>query len=375
LTAQDPQSSKQAMRVLVTGAAGKTGRLVLSKLERDPRYAPKGLVRSEASAKKLVRSKDVKVPLEHVVIADITSPTFLQDLQPSVEHHGLDKLESMIICTSAVPQISKRSIAVMLLKVPINFVRRKPLVDFRSMKFVWKHPNGYPEKVDFEGQVNQIELAKHLDIPHVIVVSSMGGTDPNNFLNSVGKVTDKKTGRISGNGDILLWKRRAEKYLVEVSGVGCKMWNVKMDVKWNNTIMTITVVTATLAQLTSIHFLCNRQSGLDYTIIHPGGLVDTPGGKEEFVFDVDDNLYEGPNRSTRISREDLADLCVASLAVGKGQKVSFDCITRPIISTTSNNVIAKPINGETPNPPPLPKSAEEALTIFLELSKSANYAL
>jgi hypothetical protein len=128
--------------------------------------------------------------------------------------------------------------------------------------------------------------------------------------------------------------------------------------------------------LTCFLFLCSRQSGLDYTIIHPGGLVDTPGGKEEFVFDVDDNLYQGPNRSTRISREDLADLCIASLAVGKGQKVSFDCITRPIIlSASSNDVTVESINGETPSPPPLPKSAEEALTTFLELSKTANYAL
>jgi hypothetical protein len=40
----------------------------------------------------------------------------------------------------------------------------------------------------------------------------MGGTDPSNFLNSIGKGKDG-----SGNGDILLWKRKAEKYLVEVS--------------------------------------------------------------------------------------------------------------------------------------------------------------
>ncbi|KAL3926914.1 MAG: hypothetical protein SGARI_005466 [Bacillariaceae sp.] len=224
-----------------------------------------------------------------------------------------------------------------MVKIPFNFIRRKPLVDFRSMKFVWKHRDGYPEKVDYEGQINQIELAKQLGIPHVVVVSSMGGTDPSNFLNSVGKVTDKRTGKTTGNGDILLWKRRAEKYLVE--------------------------------------------SGLDYTIIHPGGLVDIPGGMEEFVLDVDDNLYQGPNRSTRIGREDLADLCVAALSAGKGQKVSFDCITRPLPSTPQNSrkITKEPINGETPSsqvPAPLPpKSAEESLTQFLELSKSSNYAL
>lgn len=122
-----------------------------------------------------------------------------------------------------------------------------------------------------------------------------------------------------------------------------------------------------------------RQSGLDYTIIHPGGLIDTPGGMEEFVLDVDDNLYQGPNKSTRIGREDLADLCVAALSVGKGQKVSFDCITRPIVTAGNNNMlIGERINGETTTtstPVTPPKSAEEALTQFLELSKTADYAL
>jgi NAD(P)H-binding len=126
------------------------------------------------------------------------------------------------------------------------------------------------------------------------------------------------------------------------------------------------------------------QSGLDYTIIHPGGLVDTPGGTEEFVLDVDDNLYQGPNRSTRISREDLADLCIASLSVASGypstsnsnnrrqqqqepRGVSFDCITRPIERDGDDD--ASTANATTR------RTAEEALTEFLDLSKTANYAL
>lgn len=95
------------------------------------------------------------------------------------------------------------------------------------------------------------------------------------------------------------------------------------------------------------------------------------------MLDVDDKLYQGPNRSTRISREDLAELCVASLSVGKGQKVSFDCITRPIASPSDNGVMAGPINGEVKAPsipPPPPRTAEEVLAEFLELSKTANYA-
>ena len=91
-------------------------------------------------------------------------------------------------------------------------------MDIHSMRFAWKH-GGYPEKVDYQGQVAQIDLAKRLGIPHVVLVSSMGGTDPDNFLNSVGKIRTTKSSskQKEGHGDILLWKRRAEKYLVEVS--------------------------------------------------------------------------------------------------------------------------------------------------------------
>ena len=82
--------------------------------------------------------------------------------------------------------------------------------------------------------------------------------------------------------------------------------------------------------------------------------MDTPGGKDKFLLDVDDNLGED-YYPTRICREDLADLCVAALSVGKGQSVSFDCITW---STDG----AKP------------QTAEQALTEFMDRSKTANYA-
>lgn len=42
----------------------------------------------------------------------------------------------------------------------------------------------------------------------------MGGTDEKNFLNTIGKNKDG-----TGNGDILVWKRKAEKYLIEVRGI------------------------------------------------------------------------------------------------------------------------------------------------------------
>ena len=103
------------------------------------------------------------------------------------------------------------------------------------------------------------------------------------------------------------------------------------------------------------------KSGLDYTIIHPGGLVDTPGGQERFLLDVDDKLLS--RKRTRISREDVAELCVSALDVCRDQKVSLDCITVEV--------------GDEPNGAKVsaPESAEKALSAFLELAKTNNYAL
>ena len=238
-----PQSSKNPVRVLVTGASGKTGRIVLSKLGNDNRYEPKGLFRTEKSARSIVKDDDA-IHLEHVVVADVTSPTLIQDLSDGTigkrsnckvdggnsssdgksldasniktKNNGLENLEAMIICTSAVPRIRKRSLAAMLVKAPWRALKGEPLMDVHSMQFAWKH-GGHPELVDFQGQKAQIDLAKELGIPHVILVSAMGGTDPDNFLNSVGKWTNVKSNEKVGHGDILMWKRKAEKYLVEVS--------------------------------------------------------------------------------------------------------------------------------------------------------------
>lgn len=70
-------------------------------------------------------------------------------------------------------------------------------------------------QVDWVGQKAQIDAAKAAGVKQVVLVSSMGGTDPENALNKL------------GDGNILQWKRKAEQYLMA--------------------------------------------SGLTYTIIHPGG--------------------------------------------------------------------------------------------------------
>lgn len=290
-------------KVIVTGAAGRTGRLVYKALTADPTYLPVGIVRSKKSAKKLRKDLELNETDDCVVVSDIAKwGNDNKNQHAAIDITLLQNSDAMIICTSAVPQIRKLKLIWAFLKAPFNLLRGKKAIDpRRDIGFRFK-ANQFPELIDYQGQLAQIDAAKKLGIPHVIIVSSMGGTDPSNFLNSIGKDSQ-------GNyGDILLWKRKAEIYLVE--------------------------------------------SGLQYTIIHPGGLLDTPSGMKELVLDVDDKLLERNPRS--ISRGDVANLCVASLS--STSSVSFDCITQ---DPTGDSVA----------------TAEEALRKFLTTKKTANYNL
>ena len=295
------------MKVLVTGASGKTGRLVFEALLEDPsKFEARALVRSVKSAKAL-RKLVPGTGLDQIVISDVTQLASNEDDVPS----GMDGCEAMIICTSAMPVINKISLAKAFLTAPFNMIRGRKAMDFRSLKFGWKGRQ-CPEKVDFEGQKAQVDLAKKMGMKHVVVVGSMGGTDPSNFLNQIGKNKDG-----SGDGDILLWKRKAEKYLVE--------------------------------------------SGLDYTILHPGGLVDDPAGDKKFLIDVDDKLLDRQQRS--ICRGDVASLAVASLTVGKGRKVALDVITADRTNEEAPDSTA--VEGPT---------AEEALEKFLAKERVYQYS-
>lgn len=138
----------------------------------------------------------------------------------------------------------------------------------------------------------------------------MGVLDPNNFLNQIGK--DKKG---NGHGDILIWKRKAEKYLC--------------------------------------------LSGLQYTIIHPGGLVDTESSKMELVLDVDDVLLKREKKS--IARADVANLCIAALTVSGDKSVSIDCIGKEVDEDVADSVVVK--------------CAEDTFKDFLKTGKTADYTL
>lgn len=294
-------------KVIVTGAAGRTGSLVFSLLNKDPRFDAVGLVRSEASAKKLLTKTNCN--LEEIVVCDVTQMEFeKEDANPHPWPYALDGAEAMVICTSAVPQISKLSVLKAMLKIPVNVITKKKAINFRDLQFKYR-PGQYPEKVDYIGQKKQIDLAKKMGVKQVVVVSSMGGTDESNFLNQIGK---DKNG--DGHGDILMWKRKAERYLCV--------------------------------------------SGLQYTIIHPGGLIDTEPNQMELILDVDDRLMKNEKKS--ISRADVARLCIASLTESGGKSVSFDCIGRELAEGEEGTVL---------------KSAEETLKAFIDSGVTCDYTL
>lgn len=250
-------SSPRVRKVLVTGAAGKTGKLVLQQLQGNPHFFPVGLVRTQQSKEKLLElsnAENIRLEESQVIVGDICN---ISDMEKAA-----NDVDALIICTSATPAII----------APPTEESPRPVMGF---------PNGQPELIDWIGQKNQIDAAKKNNLSHVVICSSMGGTNPGNMLNNIGRTT-QEDGKTTSGGNILLWKRKAEKYLMD--------------------------------------------SGLTYTIVHPGGLLDTPGSVREIVVGVDDEQLETSNRS--IPRADVARLLIASLIHESYKNRSFDARTK-----------------------------------------------
>jgi len=130
-----------------------------------------------------------------------------------------------------------------------------------------------PEKVDYEGVRNLIEAARAANVPHFVLVSSLGVTQPNHPLNQM-------------FDNVLAWKLRGEDAL--------------------------------------------RTSGLPYTIIRPGGLVDDPGGRLALRL----NQGDDPAFTGSISREDVAALCVQALTQPAARSITFEVIAVDGLSPT-----------------------------------------
>lgn len=233
-------ASANQSTVLVTGAGGRTGQIVYKKLKESPeKYNARGLARSEESKQKIGGADDV-------FVGDIRN---IDSILPAIE--GIDAL---IILTSAVPKM-------------------KP--DFDPAKGgrpeFYFEDGAFPEQVDWIGQKNQIDAAKAAGVKQIVLVGSMGGTNPNHPLNNL------------GNGNILVWKRKAEQYLAD--------------------------------------------SGIPYTIIRAGGLQDKDGGIRELLVGKDDELLETDTRT--IARADVAEVCIKALQYDEAKFKGFDLASKP----------------------------------------------
>jgi uncharacterized protein YbjT (DUF2867 family) len=231
------------LHVLVTGATGRTGAIVVQKLQRQPQqFVVQGFARSEAKVKELFGTTG------GFYLGDIGDPDSLKA--------ALDGCDALVILTSAVPQM------------------KAPPEPGQRPEFVYA-AGGTPEQVDYQGQINQIEAAKTAGVEHVVLVGSMGGTNEQHPLNRM------------ANGNILIWKRKAEAYLID--------------------------------------------SGLDYTIIRAGGLQDQPGGQRELIVGKDDALLAHPPDGipTSIPRADVAEVVVQALQSPTARNKAFDVISKP----------------------------------------------
>lgn len=245
-------------RVLVTGAGGRTGSIVLKKMaERRDLIEAIGTARSEASAAK--------------VRANTGADCRICDVQdPKSVLAALGGVDVVVILHSATPGPAKGAAAG---KWTEQAKGAPPVFEFPS--------GGEPEKVDWQGGKSVIDAAKEAGVKHLVFFSSMGGTQLDHFLNKI-----QTSAKVPGN--IILWKRKAEMYLVN--------------------------------------------SGIPYTIIHPGGLLPfatepAPEGQRPLLVAVDDDFQKLPPFSRSIPRGDAAELvvqCVLDRPTAAGR--SFDVV-------------------------------------------------
>ena len=230
-------------KVLITGATGRTGSLVLKKLRQlKDGFEVVGFARSRAKVAEIFGST------EGFCFGDILDRASLEK--------AMVGCQALVILTSAVPKMKS-------LPKP----NERPEFEFEAQ--------GMPEQVDWLGQKNQIDVAETVGVQHIVLVGSTGGTNENHPLNSL------------GNGNILIWKRKAEQYLID--------------------------------------------SGIDYTIIRGGGLLDKPGGSRELIVGKNDTLSTSPPNGIppHIPREDVANIVVQALKEPSARNKAFDVISSP----------------------------------------------
>jgi len=185
--------------------------------------------------------------------------------------------DTIVFLSSAQPQLLYSSLPGLIVRKLLGNSSAKPSFYFK--------PGTFPKEIEWDGGKALIDSAKTAGVKHIVYVGSLGGkredVETAIFLNSM------------GGGNMLKWKRKTEAYLIS--------------------------------------------SAIDYTIIHPGGLLPhfgnaskVPGGVREILVGVDDSLLDEPKESRMVPREDLAELCVLSLTTADARNRSFDVTTKSV---------------------------------------------
>ena len=126
------------------------------------------------------------------------------------------------------------------------------------------------EFVDYGGVVHLVDAAKTAGVRHFVLLTAIGVTDPKHPFNKATK-------------GALQWRFKGEEYL--------------------------------------------RASGLDYTIVRPGGLQDRPAGEQGLIISQGDN-WKPVLRST-LSRDDLALVLIESLDNPGARNATFEIVNDP----------------------------------------------
>ena len=127
-----------------------------------------------------------------------------------------------------------------------------------------REPNDGPQRIDYRGVESLAQAAHAARVRQFVLVSSMGITQPDHFLNKM-------------FNNQLVWKGKGEAAL--------------------------------------------RASGVPYTIVRPGNLRDEPGGQKGLK-----TLQGDPKTAGRISRADVATVCIAALGRKSAQGKTFELL-------------------------------------------------
>lgn len=135
-------------------------------------------------------------------------------------------------------------------------------------------PNS-PEFVDYGGVKNLVIASVDAGVDQFVLMSSLSATKVHHHLNEI-------------FGNVLIWKHKGENVL--------------------------------------------RESGLEYTIVRPGGLRSDPARQDALLFDQGDRLEKFDEDGKRIgeapyiAREDVAEIFVAALSHNSARNKTFEAI-------------------------------------------------